>query len=350
MIHPNLLDSHLQILLKQDRIHDVPTVKASLGHLVVVVVIIMQKGVMVGIVRIAQERRTIGVLHRTSVLLRGKAPCPAEIILRPGSAYRGILFIPVDIKLHLAFPIPVAFQRCQSHIGAHVLPASLNAVQNHIILSFFRQTRSSPAGMKIPGIFRKFIQKAIIHLIKESIYCLITLVFNGDFSLFPERHGEIAVKASGGIHRYGHGIYRIGHAEATAEKISQRAFHRRAFFPVPIHTQHKIPENIAVSVACPVSHRNPDMLYHAGTVYFGQRHGFSRLQSRNTGRAFPGRPQITGRHPSLSFFSCPVLPVNASAFSLFQQGQAAEAPIKHTLSLLKKAGKSNCPLMWLKWL
>ena len=35
MIHPNLLDSHLQVLLKQDRIHDVPTVKASLGHLVV---------------------------------------------------------------------------------------------------------------------------------------------------------------------------------------------------------------------------------------------------------------------------------------------------------------------------
>ena len=86
------------------------------------------------------------------------------------------------------------------------------------------------------------------------------------------------------------------------------------------------------------------MLYHAGTVYFGQRHGFSRLQSRE----YRGEPFLEGPKSLAAIPPFPFSPVRFSQlmlllFPLFQQGQAAEAPIKHTLSLLKKGRQIELP-------
>ena len=61
--YTNLLDCHLQIFLKDHRILNMPPIEAALGHLIVVVVIIMQEGIVMGIVRIAQKRRAEGIFH-----------------------------------------------------------------------------------------------------------------------------------------------------------------------------------------------------------------------------------------------------------------------------------------------
>lgn len=50
VVYADLLDGDADVLLKQDGVHDVPAVKAALGHLVIVVVVIMNKSIVVGIV------------------------------------------------------------------------------------------------------------------------------------------------------------------------------------------------------------------------------------------------------------------------------------------------------------
>ena len=87
-----------------------PPIEAALGHLIVVVVIIMQEGIVMGIVRIAQKRRTEGIFHCAAVFLRCKAPCPAEVILGSGPADGRVFLIPVNIELHFPFSVPVPLQ------------------------------------------------------------------------------------------------------------------------------------------------------------------------------------------------------------------------------------------------
>ena len=172
--------------------------------------------------------------------------------------------------------------------------------------------------MKISGIFRKFFCQAVIDLVKECRNRFITLVFNGDFCLFQEGHGKIGIKTSGWIDCYWKGIDTVGYAKSTAEKVSQRAFHGRGFFPVPVHAQHQISQNIPVAVTYTVRHCDPDMIDRSRAIHFCQGYRFSRFDFRNTGRTFSGSSQITGRSASHSLFSLTVFPVNTSALSFFQ--------------------------------
>jgi len=89
----NLLDCHPDILVKQNRVHDVPPVKAPLGHHIIIVVIVMDFRIVMGIVRVSQIRSTEGVLYGFSVSLGGKAPGASKVILRSGSANSGFLFL-----------------------------------------------------------------------------------------------------------------------------------------------------------------------------------------------------------------------------------------------------------------
>ena len=169
--------------------------------------------------------------------------------------------------------------------------------------------------MEVSCVFRQLLRQAVIHLIEKGMHILVALIFQRDPRLFPEGHGKIQVEPSGGIDGHRQGIYRIGHAEAAAEQVSQRAFHGRGLLPVPVHPQHQIPQHIAVPVARPVRHRDPDVPDDARPVHFRQRYGLSRPDQRDTGRALSGRPQIACRHAALSLFSRPVLPVDAPALS-----------------------------------
>ena len=201
----DLLDGDPQILLKQDRIRDVPPVEAALGQLVVGMVIVMQEGIPRGIVGIAEEGRAEGVFHRPSLLLRREAPGAAEIVFGPRSADRGIIRIPVQIKLYLALSVPVPLQGGQRQVGAHVLSLSLHAVQDHIVLSLFREPLPAPLRMEISGILRQLLRQAVIHLIEKGMHILVALIFQRDPRLLPEGHGKIQVEPSGGIdgHRQG---------------------------------------------------------------------------------------------------------------------------------------------------
>ena len=97
MADANLLDRHPQIFLKQNGIHDVPPVKASLRQLIICMVIIMNLCITDGIVWVAQKRRTVRILHGSPVFLSGKAPGTADIIFRSRSADGGIFLISIQI-------------------------------------------------------------------------------------------------------------------------------------------------------------------------------------------------------------------------------------------------------------
>ena len=72
--HPDLLDGHFQVLLEEDGVRQMPTVKTAHRRTVVIMVIIVDKGVMSGIIRVAPKRRAVRLLHGTAIFLFGKAP------------------------------------------------------------------------------------------------------------------------------------------------------------------------------------------------------------------------------------------------------------------------------------
>ena len=79
----NLLDCHTDILVKQNRVRDVPPVKASLRHHVVIVIVVMDFRIMPGVIGVTQIGCAEGILHGFSVFAGGKAPGAAKVILRP---------------------------------------------------------------------------------------------------------------------------------------------------------------------------------------------------------------------------------------------------------------------------
>lgn len=82
-----------------------------------------------------------------------------------------------------------------------------------------------------------------------------------------EWHGKIAVKASGRVYGHRHGIDQVGYAEAAAEKVSQRAFHRGRAFAVPKDSYNQVTQDVAVSWAGLVGYGHPDVLDDLETIF-----------------------------------------------------------------------------------
>ena len=244
-----------------------PSVKASLRWLIIRVIIIMNSCISYRVIRISEKWSTKGIFHRSSILLGGKAPCSSKIILRTRAADCRISPVTIQIEFNLSFSIPVSFQCRQSHIGSHILTFASHSIQNHIILPFLSNPLPAPLRMKIPRVRRKLLCQAVIHLIKKGGNILITLIFQCDSGFFPKWHGKIHIKSPRRIHRNRKGIYRIGNSKTAAKKISQRAFHRRRLFSIPVHTKHQIPEYKPVSVTYPVCNCDPDMLQDTRALY-----------------------------------------------------------------------------------
>ena len=110
MAASDLLKRHAQILLKQNRIQNMPAIKATLRKCIIIMIRTPGPLIVCGIIRISEERRIVILLHSLPVHLLCKAPGTAEIVLHTGSADRRICLISVNIELHLTFAIPVTLQ------------------------------------------------------------------------------------------------------------------------------------------------------------------------------------------------------------------------------------------------
>ncbi len=267
------------------------TIQSSHRRAVIVMVIVVNPCVMSGIIRISQKRRAVRLFRHPSPLQCGKAPRPAEIVFRSGSAYSGIPVVPVQIELYFPFAPPIPFQCRQRQKGSHILSPAPDAVQNHVIPSGFRYDAPAPLCMKISGVGRKLIVKTVIHLIEKGRNRLFILILQGNPCHFAERHGKVAVKSISRQDNDRHGMYRITGAKATAEKISERTFHGRRILSIPIHAQHQVPENKPVFFTELIRHGHPNMLNYACPFYAGQFLFFPRRNKRNTGSAFPALSQ-----------------------------------------------------------
>ena len=244
-----------------------PSVEASLRHLVIIMVIIMYKCVMAGIKRVPQIRCTEHLLYCLSFFLLSKTPGSTKVIFCSCPADCRIFLISVNVEFNFTFSVPVTFQRSQCHICTYILTFTLYIIQNHIIFSLLCNMLSSPLRMEISCVICNLICKTVIHLIKKSRNSFITLIFYCYFCLSPKRHRKIHIKSTGRIYYYGLRIHLIRHTESTAKQIPQRTFYRRGFLIIPIHTNYKIPQNISVSLTGTIRHSHPNMLNNARSYY-----------------------------------------------------------------------------------
>lgn len=150
------------------------------------------------------------------------------------------------------------------------------------------------------------------------------LVFQRDFRLLAEGHGEIEVEAAIGHDRHRQGIDQTFPRKAAAEEVAQRAFHRGHRLVIPIDAQHQVAQHEAVGLGRLVIHRDPDMIDFPGAFHFGQRHGRAGGNIEKAGAAFAGRAQMAGGHAALSLFAMGVFCVNGTAAGMFGQRQTAQ--------------------------
>ena len=171
--------------------------------------------------------------------------------------------------------------------------------------------------MEIPGVRRKFLAQAVIHLIEESGDGVVVLVFQGDFGLFGKGHTEIAVESAVGDHGNRHRSDLTFPRKTTAEEVTQRAFHRRGFLPVPVHAQHQVAQHIAVGLGRLIGYSDPYMSDKAGAVHFTQGYGIAGMDIRQTWASFPGGPQWADGHSAASLFPGGVLGIDGAGAPVF---------------------------------
>ena len=284
MAASDLLQCHTQILLKQNRIHDMPAVKAALRHCIIIIIIAVHRLIMSGIIRIAQKRRIVRLLHRLSVNLLCKAPGTAKVIFHSGSADRRIFVISVNIKLHFSLAVPVPLQRRMCNIRSDIMSLSFYPVQHRIILLKLRQTLSAPLRMEVKQILRHFIHLPVIDLIEKAVKLRFMLVFQCNPCTLSKRHLEIAVHSPCRHNNDRKRIYNTVSRKSAAEEIAQRTFHRRCLFPVPVHPKHQITKHIIILFGT-VRYRNPDMCDHSRSLDIRQccnRTGWKLSKARRT--------------------------------------------------------------------
>ena len=313
----DLLEGYFDVLIEEDGVEEVPAVEAALGHLVVVVVVVVEADVVGGVVGVAEVRRTILILDRTAVLLGGEAPGAAEVVFGSGTADGWVVLISVNIEFHFAFAVPVAFEGGEGEVGADVLAFAFYVVEDDVVVGFFGDALAAPLGVEVGGIFWDF-GEAVVDLIEESRDVFVALVFDGDGGVFAERHREIAVETAGRVDGDRDGVDRVGDAESAAEEIAERAFDGWDGFVIPVHAENQIALDVTVSFAGAVGYSDPDVLDDAFALDSAEGYGFAGGNFRDARGAFAGWTEVAGCHAAFSFFSVPVFPVDGTGLAVSQ--------------------------------
>ena len=174
--------------------------------------------------------------------------------------------------------------------------------------------------MEVSDILRQsLIIQAVIHLIEECRNRIDMLVFQSDSCFFSERHLEITVQSSAWHYCDRHRVYVAFSTKTTAEKVSQRAFYRRFFFIIPVHTKYQISQYKAVCVCGFRIYSDPDMVDRTRSIDLCQCHCLSTCDVSKTGTSFSGWSEIAGCHTAFSFFSSWIFRIDRTAFSMFRQ-------------------------------
>ena len=316
MADTDLLDGHADIFIKKDRVDDVPAIKTTFRWHIVHVIRIVDRVILSGIIGISHKRRTVGLFSGYAVFRSRKAPGAAKIILCSRSADGRIFLITIQVNLQLSLSPPITFQGCKGKIGANVMSFSFYAVQDRIVLLKLRQALPSPLCMEVGHILGNLVVERIIDLVEKCRYLRFMLILQRNAGFFPERHLKITVEASGRIYHNRERIYHTAPCKTTAEKISQRAFHGRLLFIVPINPQNQVAQHIIILFRT-VCNRHPDMLNDTRSFHLRQHSRLSRRDLLHTGRTFSARTKASCCHSALSFFSPRIFLIDTAAFSFF---------------------------------
>ena len=292
--------------------------------------------IVAGIEGISHKRRTVGLFHHVAAFVRVSAegPCAAEVIFRSGGTLAGEFIIAVDIEFEFAFAPPVTFQRGQAQICADVMAASLDAVEQDIVLLELGELFPAPLRMEIRCIVGD-IGHDIVDLIEESGYFCSVLVFQCDAGGFAERHGQEAVHAALGIDSDGQRIDLAAACEAAQEEVAERAFHGWGFLIIPVHAQDEVAQHEAAG-ARRIGYGAPDMLDHAAAFDFTKDNRFACGDPADAGRTLASLAQLACGLAGGALLAVAVFPVDRTGAPLAQQGQSAQSVIEeiHTGSSL----------------
>src|SRR5450432_2073421 len=166
------LDRYPEIFFKPDWIGDMPAIQSKpLGYIIVAVTANHLCKSRIG----AVEFSIIRLFNTASIFfVRIKVVGTAEVIFRSRAAYCRVFRISVHIKFYFSFAPPSIAMYSPGEIGANILSASMNAIQQYDDRFIWQGIHAPELCMKISCVGRHFCEY-IVYLVIQHHRVLVDI-------------------------------------------------------------------------------------------------------------------------------------------------------------------------------